>query len=193
MSLFFISHGWTFWTVHIHPSIHPSIYLSIRSICVCANTHRHTYICVYSPYLYIYVFVFYFYYFKDFIYLFFREREREGEREGEKHQCVVASSAPRTGDQARNPGTCPNWESNLWFTGLRSIHWATPARLCTYIYFFIFWEGNINFLFYLFIDWLVDSSTCSDQRLNPQPWRYPARAPAGMFYVSLILRPSWTL
>ena len=32
-----------------------------------------------------------------------REGGRKGEREGEKHQCVVASQAPTTGDQARNP------------------------------------------------------------------------------------------
>ena len=38
------------------------------------------------------------------------ERGREGERE--KHQCVVASHAPPTGDLARNPGMCPDWESN---------------------------------------------------------------------------------
>ena len=37
----------------------------------------------------------------------FREREREGEREGEKHQCVVASCTPPTGNPARNPGLCP--------------------------------------------------------------------------------------
>ena len=46
-------------------------------------------------------------------YLFiFRERGREGEREGEKHQCVVASRALSTGDLARNPGVCPDWELN---------------------------------------------------------------------------------
>ena len=43
----------------------------------------------------------------------FRERGREGEREGEKHQCVVASCVPSTGDLASNPGMCPDWESNL--------------------------------------------------------------------------------
>ena len=43
----------------------------------------------------------------------FRERGREGEREGEKHQCVVASCAPCTGDLACTPGMCPDWESNL--------------------------------------------------------------------------------
>ena len=42
----------------------------------------------------------------------FREIGREGEREEEKHQCVVASHAPPTGDLACNPGMCPNWESN---------------------------------------------------------------------------------
>ena len=36
----------------------------------------------------------------------------EEEREGEKHQCVVASHAPLTGDLACNPGMCPEWESN---------------------------------------------------------------------------------
>ena len=46
---------------------------------------------------------------KSFI---FRQRGREGEREGEKHQCVVASCAPPTGDLACNPGMCPDWESN---------------------------------------------------------------------------------
>ena len=42
----------------------------------------------------------------------FRQRGREGEREGEKHQCVVASHKPPTRDLARNPGMCPDWESN---------------------------------------------------------------------------------
>ena len=36
----------------------------------------------------------------------------EGEREGEKHQCVVASHMPSTGDLACNPGMCPDWELN---------------------------------------------------------------------------------
>ena len=48
-------------------------------------------------------------YFKDFIYLFL-ERGEGGEREGEKHQCVIASCAPPTGDLAHNPGLCPDWE-----------------------------------------------------------------------------------
>ena len=48
-----------------------------------------------------------------FIY-FFLERGRGWERGGEKHQCVVASHAPPTGDLTHNPGMCPDWESNQW-------------------------------------------------------------------------------
>ena len=51
---------------------------------------------------------------KRFYLFIFRERGREGEREGEKHQCVVLSHMPPTGDLACNPGMCPNWESNRW-------------------------------------------------------------------------------
>ena len=56
---------------------------------------------------------------KDFIYLcierflfIYFQREREGERDGEKHQCVVASHVPPTGDLAQNPGMCPDQESD---------------------------------------------------------------------------------
>ena len=54
---------------------------------------------------------FYRYFLKDFLNLFFGEGKGERKR-GEKHQCVVASHAPRTGDLACNPGICPDWESN---------------------------------------------------------------------------------
>ena len=46
-------------------------------------------------------------FFKDFIYLFL-----ERGREGEKHQCVVATRVPPTGDLACNPGMCPDQELN---------------------------------------------------------------------------------
>ena len=46
------------------------------------------------------------------MFIYFRQRGREGEREGEKHQCVVASHAPPTGDLAHNPGMRPDWGSN---------------------------------------------------------------------------------
>ena len=45
---------------------------------------------------------------------------REGEKEGEKHQCVVASHVPPTGDLARNPGMCPDWEPNQQPFGLQA-------------------------------------------------------------------------
>ena len=44
--------------------------------------------------------------------LFIIFREGEGEREGKKHQRVVASYMPPTGDLAQNPGMGPDWESN---------------------------------------------------------------------------------
>ena len=62
------------------------------------------------------------------IYLFIsRNRGREGERQGgrEKHQCVVASQAPPTGDLDHNPGMCPRLgiePATLWFAGWHSIH-----------------------------------------------------------------------
>ena len=82
--------------------------------------------------------IFYFLFFIFRFYLFiFREREREGDRGGEKHRCARDISiscllhAP-LGDLSRNPGMCPDRESNQWlfqFTGQHSIHWATPARV----------------------------------------------------------------
>ena len=48
-----------------------------------------------------------------FIYFYvFILQGREGEREGEKHQCVVASRMPCTGDLACSPGMFPDGESN---------------------------------------------------------------------------------
>ena len=67
-----------------------------------------------------------------FIYLFiFTERGREGEKKGEKHQCLVASHTPLTGDLPHNPGMCPRLEikpATLCFTGWHPTHWAIPAR-----------------------------------------------------------------
>ena len=72
-----------------------------------------------------------------FIYLFL-ERGREGDREGEKHQCVVASHAPPTGDLARNPGIFPDWESNLRPFGSQASTQPTephqPGLLCASLY-----------------------------------------------------------
>ena len=63
---------------------------------------------------------------------------REREREGEKHQYVVASHMPRTGDLAHNPGMCPRLEIEpvtLCFAGWRSVYLVTPAR--AFFFFFL--------------------------------------------------------
>ena len=50
-------------------------------------------------------------FFKRFYLLIFRQRGRKGER-GMKHQRVVVSCTPATGNLTQNPGMCPDWESN---------------------------------------------------------------------------------
>ena len=59
-------------------------------------------------------------YFFIFYLFIFRKRERKGEGEGEKHQCVVASHEPPTGNLAQDPGMCPDWESNWQPFGLQA-------------------------------------------------------------------------
>ena len=65
------------------------------------------------------------------LFVCFRWGWRDGERVGEKHQCVVASGMPPTGDLALQPRHVP-WLGlepvTFWFTGQHSIHWATLAR-----------------------------------------------------------------
>ena len=78
-----------------------------------------------------------------FIHLFL-ERRREGEREGEKHQCVVASCTPPTGDLAQNPDMCPRLEiepETLWClqVSAQSTEPHQPrAIICIFNYIYIF-------------------------------------------------------
>ena len=90
-----------------------------------------------------------FFLFLKILFIYFLERGREGEREGKKHQCVVVSQVPPTGDLACNPGMCPRRgivPVTLWFTGWHSIHSATPARaisvLLRTVSFLSFWIGE---------------------------------------------------
>ena len=55
--------------------------------------------------------------FKKILFVF---REGKGGRKGGKHQCVVASHVPPTGDLAHHPGMCPDWESNRLPFGLQA-------------------------------------------------------------------------
>ena len=70
---------------------------------------------------------------KIFYLFIFREKGGEREREGEKHQCVVASCTPPTGDLALKPrrvlrpGTLhPHPHPRIGSPC--SVHWATPSR-----------------------------------------------------------------
>ena len=82
-------------------------------------------------------------YFLKIYLLIFSERGREGEREGEKHQCVVASHAPPTGDLAYNPGMCPDWESNLRPFGSQASTQSTEPHHPGLIYF-LYIGSSIN-------------------------------------------------
>ena len=52
---------------------------------------------------------------------------RGGERQGEKHQCMVASHTPATGELADNPGMCPDWESN-WQHLLNPLSYTSQVK-----------------------------------------------------------------
>ena len=80
-------------------------------------------------------------FFKRFYLFIFRQSRKEGERKGEKHQCVVASHMPPTGDLAHNPGMCPNWELNWWPFGSQSSVQYTEQHqpgLISYLLHYIF-------------------------------------------------------
>ena len=48
---------------------------------------------------------------KKILFTYFQRGEGR-EKEGNKHQCVVVSYTPPTGDLAHNPGKSPDWKSN---------------------------------------------------------------------------------
>ena len=68
------------------------------------------------------------FFFLRFYLFIFRERGREGKREGEKHQCVVVSCVPPTGDLACNPGTCSDWELNRQPSGSQACTQSTELH-----------------------------------------------------------------
>ena len=77
---------------------------------------------------------------KRFYLFIYRERGWEGEREGEKHQCVVASHAPPTGDLACNPGMCTDRESNRRHFRSQASTQSTEPHQPGHVFFFLFDE-----------------------------------------------------
>ena len=87
---------------------------------------------------------FIFYNFFKRCYLFL-ERGKEGGREWEKHQCVVASCTASTGDLARNPGMCPDWESNQRPLGSQASTQSTqPHQPGHKVYLFTSWVKGVK-------------------------------------------------
>ena len=73
-----------------------------------------------------------------FIYLF---RKGKGGRKRERNiNVVVASHTPTTGDLARNPGMCPDWESNLLVLrlALSPLSHTSQGSILLNMYFLLF-------------------------------------------------------
>ena len=78
-----------------------------------------------------------------------------------KHQSVVASHAPPSGDLAHNPGMCRRLGiklATLWSAGWHSVHSATPARAGYYILFHMPWKKLTQLLLFFFIITLSTAS-----------------------------------
>ena len=117
-------------------------------------------------------------YFKKKIIYLFLERGREGDKEGEKHPCVVASCMPPTQDLARNPGMCPDWESNgdplihrpalnLLSHSSQGCYTLFLSKLSLSNYFShmsITMKTQLNFYFNVFME-NIEKKTCRNQYL----------------------------
>ena len=80
---------------------------------------------VWLPLLPVPLYSFLFFFLRFYLFIF---RGRGGGREGKKHQCVVASHTPQSGDLARNPGMCPDWDLNRQPFGLQADTQSTEPQ-----------------------------------------------------------------
>ena len=112
---------------------------------------------------------FLFLFFKDFIYLFLeRGKGKEREKEGN-----ISVRLP-LGALSWGPGLQPRHVpllgidlATLWFIGLNSIYWATPARALFHLWFYLFGSS----LFFYWYIWLKACQLClSFQRTSS--WTY---------------------
>ena len=88
------------------------------------------------------------------LYLFFLFLDREEGRERGKHQCVVASHVPHTGELACNPGMCPDWELiQQPFGSQASAQSTEPHQLGLKINKYIFL--NCTYTLILWYNWKV--------------------------------------
>ena len=114
----------TTWTNHLPPSAAPGWSISTASfpplepVAPPENTparyiYAHIHAYIYCIKLLVAIFPMFFIFLRFYLFL-------ERGSEGGKHQCVVASGTPLTGDLDHNPGMCPDWESNQQPFGLQS-------------------------------------------------------------------------
>ena len=121
-----------------------------------------------------------------FIYsLIFREGGREGERAPGKHQCVVASRTPPTGDLARNPGMCPDWELNRRPFGWQVSTQFTEPHQPWHEFLLNDYLGYISkasWVCHLLPNWVMKDSSSGLELLSPS-------LPSGCIHCDLYLFP----
>ena len=112
---------------------------------------------------------FFFLFFKKRFYLFItRERGKEREREGEKHQCVVVSHTPPTGDPARNPGMCPDQEPNWWPPGFQASSQSTEPHQPRLSFILLYTVRSLKSEYISFNNSCVDSSIFLNSHPTPR-------------------------
>ena len=87
-----------------------------------------------------------------FFKILFLERGEGRQKERQKHQCVVASHSPHTGDLACNPGMCPDWASNQRPFGLQAGAQSTEPHQPGLNYLFL----DLIFLIFTYTEWLLN-------------------------------------
>ena len=84
---------------------------------------------------------------KYFIHLFL-EREGKGGRRRGREASIVCLLCPLTRDGTRNPGMCPDWESNWWpFALWGNVQPTEPDR--SGLHMFFFWDPDLRSSLYL--------------------------------------------
>ena len=82
---------------------------------------------------------------KDFIY--FQRNGEGGRKRGREMSIGCLSHAPNWGDLARNPGMCPDQESNQGPSGLQARTQCTEPRQTRALWLFLRWEAHSGYFY----------------------------------------------
>ena len=65
------------------------------------------------------------------------EKKRERNINVQEIHLSFASLMPPTGDLGRNPGMCPDWESNWWPFGSQAITQSTEPHQAGHVFYLV--------------------------------------------------------